>query len=136
MARWLTYQTLDPLDPNSGHKTEIKIPDDYVSYLNKYRPVDFLNLHTVAKVLDAPLRIFYGLRQLNEGGWCYVGKPDKWWVRERVDATFPSDKVFAIYLRNDLILYGFKAEYADERDALSPRGWDERYQKLVWKRNH
>lgn len=135
VARWLTYRTLDPLDPGSGNTTEVRFPSDFVERLNKYRPVDFQNLRTVAKVFDAPNRIFYGLRELHEGGWCYVGKPNEWWIREDVIVPFPPNMVFAIYLQQDLWVYTFRAEYADTNDPLSPQGWDQRYQKLVWKRN-
>ena len=135
MARWLTYSTLDPLDPLSGNKTEVRLPIDLIERLNKYRPVDFQNLWTVAKVFDAPKRIFYGLRELHEGGWCYVGKPDEWWIREKVKVPFPANLVFAVYLQQDLWVYAFRAEYADTDDPLSPQGWDQRYQRLVWKSN-
>jgi hypothetical protein len=136
VPRWLTYHTLDPLDPCSGTKTEVMIPMDYVDRLNKYRPIDWYNLRTAVKVFDAPTRIFYGLRQLTEGGWCYVGKPDQWWVREEVIAPFPKTLVFAVYLKDDLTVYNHRAERADADDPLSPKGWAERYQKLVWKSNN
>ena len=135
MPRWLTYKTLDPLDPHSGSKTEVKFPVDLVEHLNRNKPVDYYNLRTAAKVLDEPNRIFYGLRPLYEGGWCYVGKPSEWWIREGVVVPFPPKMVFAIYLENNLVVYTFRAEYADANDDLSPRHWDERYQKLVWKKH-
>lgn len=136
MARWYTCRTLDPLDPYSGEKVEVRIPTDYVERLNKYRPVDWYNLGKVAEVLGNPKRIFYGLRQLTEGGWCYVGKPTQWVIREGVDVPFPENLVFVVYLSDDLHVYNHRAEPADQGDLLSPKNWEERYQKLVWKSNH
>lgn len=135
MGNCYTYETLDPLDPYAGNKTKIKIPDYYVDRLNKYRPVDWYNLRVAAKVLADPKRIFYGLRQLADGGWCYVGKPIQWWVREDRIVPFPKDLVFVVYLTDDLLLYSHRAEPADPEDTLNPKNWEERYQKVIWKSN-
>ncbi len=136
MPRWYTYTTIDPLDPYSGSKAEVRFPGDLLDFYSKMRPVDFANILTAKKVLDDPKRIFYGTRVLSEGGWCYIGKPDEWYIREGVVVPFSSDKVFAVYCRDDLIVYTFKAEYADTKDPLSPKNWEERYGKVIWKANH
>lgn len=135
MARWFTYKTLDPLDPSSGNTTEVRIADDYVERLNKYRPVDWYNLKALAEVLDAPNRIYYGIRELTDGGWCYVGRPKEWTVRDKVTATFPDFLVFVVYLTDDFRVYSHRAEPADPGDILSPKNWEERYRKLIWKKN-
>lgn len=135
MVPWFTYPAIDPLDPYSGNTTKVRFHRDFLEHLSKYKPVDFFNLKTAIKVLDSPTRIFYGLRPLNEGGWCYAGKPDQWWIRENVIVPFPPNMVFAIYCQNDLIVYNFRAEYSDPIDPLSPINWDERYQRLIWKNN-
>lgn len=135
MSRWITYPTLDPLDPCSGNKTEVRFPEDFLQRLNKYRPVDYYNLRTAAKVLDEPTRIFYGTREFREGGWCYVGKPEQWWVRERTNCPFPKHLVFAVYLDDSLFVYAFRAEKADPNDELNPEKWEERYQTLIWKKS-
>lgn len=131
---WFAHPTIDPLDPYSGNKAKVKFHREFLEHLSKYKPIDFYNLKTAINVLDAPNRIFYGLRKLNEGGWCYVGRPEQWWIRENVITPFPPNMVFAIYLADDLTVYSLRAEYIDPIDVLSPLNWDERYERLVWKR--
>ena len=134
MEPWYSHPTIDPLDPCSGNTTKVKFHRGFLDHLSKDKPVDFFNLKTATRVLDAPNRISYGLRQLNEGGWCYVGKPNEWWLREAVIVPFPPNMVFAIYLSDDLIVYNFRAEYTDPIDELSPLNWAERYERLIWKK--
>ena len=134
MEPWFSHATIDPLEPCSGNTTKAKFHRGFLEHLSKNKPVDFFNLRTAIGVLDAPNRIFYGLRDLNDGGWCYVGKPKEWWIRETVIVPFPANMVFAIYLRDDIVVYNIRAEYADPIDTLSPLNWGERYEKVIWKK--
>lgn len=131
MVGFLTYETINPEEPTS--KIEILIPKSLVDHWHKTSFVQYQNLLTATAVLDAPKRIFHGTRTINEGGWCYVGKPADWFIKENVRAPFPSDKVFSVYLRENFKLYTFRADYADSVDNLSPKDWENRYGSLKWK---
>lgn len=126
------YGTLNPLDP-MGTKIEITIPGDLIERFHKTEPVKYENFRAVKKVLDNPLRIFSGVRTFNEGGWCYVGRPDVWCVRERVIMDFPKHLVFAVYVNPAMFLYEFRGERADSSDPLNPINWEDRYGGVVWK---
>lgn len=83
--------------------------------------------------MDHPQRIFWGIREFNEGGWCYVGIPEEWHVRQDVIAPFPKNKVFAVYINPLRRLFEYGAEPADPEDPMSPIGWKDRYRGLKWK---
>lgn len=134
MSNWPKYPTIDPRNPQL--KIEVKIPIGLIEHFQKYLTVQFFNLYTVAKVLDSPERIFHGIRSVNEGGWCYVGKPDTWYIRDNVTAPFPKDKVYAVYLNPGFVLYEFRAEFSDAQDQFCPKDWENRYGRLAWKKTH
>jgi hypothetical protein len=99
----------------------------------KYSPGRYMNLIAAKFVLEHPERIFYGVREFNEGGWCYTARPDEWYVRERQVAAFPEDLVFAVYLNPNMRVYECRAEYAAKDDPLCPIDWQQRYRGLTWK---
>jgi hypothetical protein len=131
---WFSHETIDPLDPYSGNKTKVKFHRGFLECLGKNNAAGHKNLITAIKVLDAPNRIFYGTRELNDGGWCYIGKPDDWYLRVEVITPFPPNMVFAIYMTDDLSVYNLRAEFIDPIDVLSPLNWGERYERLIWKK--
>lgn len=122
---------MDPREP-LGPGVEATIPGDLIARFYKHYSVRYNNFIAAKYVLENPTRVFYGVRDLNEGFWCYVGRPDTWCVTERVEATFPQDRVFAVYLNAGFIVYDFRAEKADARDPLCPINWEQRYRGLVW----
>ena len=81
-------KTIDPNNP-SGPKVDAIFPGGYTSGLFKHCPVDYENLRAAKYVLENTERIFFGVREFNEGGWCYTGRPDKWYIREKVVVPFP-----------------------------------------------
>jgi hypothetical protein len=125
-------ETLNPDDP-TGPKIKAVIPHYIYSRAYKYDPVHYENLRAVKEVLEDPKRIFWGIREHNEGGWCYVGKPSKLYVKQDSVIDFPRDKVFAVYMNPGLIVFDWCLEYADSEDKMSPAGWQERYRSLKWK---
>ena len=129
-ARDLHYRTIDPLC--TGETTTLIFPGWYISLLIEKRPVDFKNLVVVKQVLDSPTRIYHNTRRLHDNGYCYVGKPQEWHVINDVTAPFPNNFVYAVYCNNKLEVYTFRAELADE-DGVSPKGWEVRYGRCVWK---
>jgi hypothetical protein len=95
--------------------------------------VQYENLRAVKYVLDNPDRIFWGIREYNEGGWCYVGRPEEWHIKQTVIVPFPKSRVFAVYINPLKRVFEFGAEPADAEDSLSPAGWKDRYRGLIWK---
>jgi len=98
-------------------------------------PARGYNVLCAKHVLEHPVMVFQGIRPINPGGWCYVGRPDEWYLREGVIVPFPAWLVFAVYLRPDRIVYEWRAEDADEEDPLAPKGFRERYRRLKWRRS-
>ena len=132
MTRNYTYQTTNPTSPE-GPKVDVVIPGDLILKLHKDNSVKYQNFETAKYVLDNPERIFSGVRQFNEGGWCYVGCPAEWYIKERVCVPFPQDKIFAVYLNINMFLYEFRAEFRADDDSMCPKDWKNRYRGLVWK---
>lgn len=132
MARDFHFTTIDPRDP-TGPKIEVVLPGQLIDFYYKHYVTRFLNLEAAKCVLDDPKRIFFGVREYNEGGWCYVGRPERWYIRPNVDATFPQHLVFAVYVNPRMHIYECRAEMAAQDDPLSPVDWQNRYRGLVWK---
>ena len=124
--------TIDPKNPRGG-RIEVTIPGDLALRWYKYNPVKHENLRAVKAVLDNPKRIYTGIRAINEGGFCYVGRPDTWCVKEDLEVPFPENRVFAVYLNDRMYIYDFTAEYIDSEDPLSPKDWKNRFTGLLWR---
>lgn len=131
MGTDFTYQTIDPVNPNV--KREVIIPHELGLRFYKHYPVRYLNFLAAKKVLDDPKRIFSRIRIITDGGWCYVGKPDVWYVTEESVVPFPSDLVYAVYMNDRMFVQGHRAEIADQEDPLSPKNWKTRFGGLKWK---
>jgi hypothetical protein len=125
-------KTLDPKNP-AGPKVDATFPGSYTLRLYKYSPVDYENLRAAKHVLENPDRIFFGVREFNEGGWCYTGRPAEWYIKEQVVRPFPENRVFAVYLNPRMSVYECRAEYAADDDPLCPVNWRTRYRGLTWK---
>lgn len=126
-----SVETIDPECPH-GPPVRAIIPR---ALINRHYPsVSFENLRCVRHILEHPERIFAGTREHQSGGWCYVGRPAEWHIREGVVAPFPDHLVFAVYLNPQMLVYNWRAEEADPNDPLSPVGFEDRYGRLVWTR--
>ncbi|HPO14991.1 MAG TPA: hypothetical protein PLI09_16230 [Candidatus Hydrogenedentes bacterium] len=112
---------------------DVVIPGDLIEYCYSSVPVQYENFRAVKAVLENPRRIFAGVRLLNQGGWCYVGRPSEWYIRENTIVPFSAEFVFAVYVNPNFRLYEFRAEKADPDDPESPIDWAERYGALIWK---
>lgn len=124
--------TLDPSNPG-GPRISVVFPASYTLKLYKTAPVRFENLRAARFVLENPQRIFFGVREYNEGGWCYTGCPTEWFIRERIVVPFPPGHVYAVYINPRMRVYECRGERADEADPLSPVDWEKRYRGLVWR---
>ncbi len=126
--------TVDPDNP-TGPRITVEIPADLYTRFYKYNPVRYENLRAVKHVLDNPKRIFWGVRKYNQGGWCYVGKPDEWYIKPGVAVPFPENKVFTVYVNPLRRVYEYGAEPAASDDPSCPIDWKstDRYRGLKWK---
>jgi len=129
-----TCKIIDPTHPD-GPKIDAIFPAGYTAKLFKYSPVDFENLRAAKYVLENVERIFFGVREFNQGGWCYAGHPLTWYIRESIEVPFPHDKVFAVYLNPRMYVYECRAEVAASDDPLCPLNWQTRYRGLAWQKN-
>src|SRR5437867_2194753 len=89
---------VDIINPENVNGPKIKAIIPHRVYLRFYwkSPVKYENLVAAKFVLENPLRIFSRVRQFNEGGWCFTGKPTSWNIREGVRVPFLEHLVFAV----------------------------------------
>ena len=132
LAKEYACKVIDPQNPK-GPKIDAVFPLDLARRYYKSSPVRYENLRAAKYVLEQTQRIFSGVREFNEGGWCYTGRPTEWCVKNGVTAPFPHDKVFAVYLNPNMRVYEWRTEYCAEDDPLCPVNWQERYRGLVWR---
>lgn len=132
MSKDYFTEIINPLDPK-GPKIQATIPARLILNYYKFYPVRYENFRSAKHVLECPKRIFAGIRQFNEGGWCFTGRPMKWYIREHVEVPFPENLVFSVYLNPRFIVYECRAEPIDNNDANCPNDWENRYKGLVWK---
>jgi len=131
MAADYVCQTLDPNNPD-GPRIDVVFPARYTLGLYKHSPVDFENLRAAKYVLENTERIFFGVREFNEGGWCYTGRPSTWYIRETIEVPFPKNRLFAVYVNPLMHVFECRAEFADDLDPLCPVNWRDRYRGLTW----
>lgn len=131
-AQNYSQETVNPENPE-GSKVSVIIPHEVYLAAYKYRPVDYENLRAAKEVLDSPERIFWGIREYNEGGWCYTGMASVLYVTESEIIDFPKGYVFAVYINQSLNVFDWGLEISDQGDIMSPKGWEERYKGRIWK---
>lgn len=112
---------------------DVVFPADLTLRFYKYSPTRYKNLITAKAVLDNVKRIFWGVREFQQGGYCYAGRPATWYVKEDVEASFPSDLVYVVYLNPRMFIYEIRAENAATDDPLCPIDWPNRFRGLRWK---
>lgn len=132
MAADYDFPIRDPNSPASGRAKAI-FPADLTVKWYKYSPVRYQNLVAARDVLENTKRILGGVREFNAGGWCFVGKPKNWYIREQEKVVFPQDLVFAVYLNPNLRVYECRAERIAPDDPYCPIDWKNRFRSLVWK---
>jgi hypothetical protein len=111
----------------------VLVPVSLVRHWLKESEVDFQNLkHLVPAILRAPVAVFEGVRDYEEGGYCYLGKPTDWYVKPRCLVPFPKDRIFAVYVNPMRRLYDIQAEKTEPGSMYRPEGWKERYEALLW----
>ena len=125
-------RTRNPLDPE-GDPIDVVFPAGLTEKWYKQDPVRYENLRAAKFVLENVKRIFRGVRRLNEGFWCFTGRPSTWNIRQDVIVPFPDKFVFAVCVDSLMRTYDCRAEYVAVDDPLCPINWQDRYEGLVWK---
>jgi hypothetical protein len=125
-------ETVNPDKPD-GPPVKVTIPAEVSTWAFKHNPVRYQNLMAARDVLVDPKRIFWGIRQFSDGGWCYCGRPEQWTIKEGVVATFPDNLVYTVYVDPRWNLFEWRAAEAADDDPMCPVGWRERYRGLRWK---
>ena len=131
MAADYACKTRNPEDPE-GDRIDVIFPAELTQRFYKFTPVRYWNLTAAKAVLDDVKRIFWGIREFNPGGWCFTGRPEVWYIRQDVTATFPEHLVFAVYLNPRNRVYECRAERASDDDQYSPIDWRDRFGGLKW----
>lgn len=124
-------KTVDPNNLN-GPKIDAIIPAELYLRYYKYSPVRYENLRAAKYVLENTQVIFWGVREFNQGGWCYIGQPDEWYIAPGTVVPFSDDKVFAVYMNPTMRVYECRAEPADHKNPMFPKDWENRYGGLIW----
>jgi len=77
---------IDIINPDNpgGPKVQAHFSPDVYLQSYKLNPVDYENLRAAKYVLENTCRIFSGIREFNDGGWCFTGKPKMWYIRQTV----------------------------------------------------
>lgn len=132
MARDITIQVVDPDRPPTAYVPAI-IPGDIYLHYYKTNEAKYRNLVPAVFVLERPLLIFEGVREYQEGGWCYVGRPEFFFLRPTVQVSLPAGRVFAAYLNPLRRLYEWRLETAEADSSPYPKGHESRYKRLAWK---
>ena len=122
-------------DPDApGDALEAFIPKDVLQWYYGHHPVTWRNVEVALEVLERPARVFCGIREHQPGGWCYSGRPERYWIRVGITVPLPKALVFAVYMNPSHHVYLWRLERADPDDAYAPDGWEERYGGVAWKR--
>lgn len=132
MAADYSCKTVDPTNPR-GERIDAIFPGDLTLRMYKYSPVQYENLRAAKFVLENARRIFFGIREFNDGGWCYTARPVEWHVRPNVIAPFPENLIYAVYVNPNMRVYEWRAEPVDEDDPFCPDDWQNRYRGMTWK---
>ena len=123
----------DAVDPaNIKERMSVRVEHSHFNFWHKYRYLKCLNLWAAKQVLANPTRIFIGIRRaFDQNGWCYVGKPATWFVREDAEINFPKDLVYMVFVNERKSLFDHYAEDCDILDQSSPADWENRFGDVI-----
>lgn len=126
----------DPNNPSDPDATiDALFPQALLDEYWKTKPVRVYNLRPAVEVLEAPERIYYGVRKYNEGGWCYVGRPKQFAKKPAVWVPLPQHLLFAVYMNPMYHVYLWRLEKTSTEDPWAPVDSETRYGGVSWQRN-
>lgn len=131
MAKDFTIQVVDPDRPPTSFVNAV-IPGDLYQHYFKTNEAKYRNLVAADFVLRNPTLIFEGVREYQEGGWCYVGRPASYFLRPKIEVPLPPGFVFAAYLNPVRRLYEWRLEPAESDNSPYPKAHEDRYKRLAW----
>jgi len=148
MRGFISFEIADPHDAREK-KIQAHLPMMLVDHWHRYDCVTHENMRVMKAILDAPDRVFHGVRELpdnilrripkkirpeyTDDWWCYSSRyKGEWEIRPNVKVIFPNGLVYAVYLSEGFKIYAHCAEGSDSTDAFAPDGWQERYGGRTW----
>ena len=95
-----------------------------------------LNSETAINVVAHPDAIYRGIREDKaRWGFCYVGRPGRWYNRKEVLEPFPPDLAYCVFINNRYVVFEWRAEkLAGEIDRMALRHEDVRFEEVLWTR--
>ena len=121
---------VDPRDLKRQVEVRIEF-DTFNRWFKRFYQTRGQNLRTAKEVLLHPTRIYVGLkRPFDQEGWCYVGKPNQWYIKETL-VPFPENLVYAVYLNDRRSVFDHYPEDADASDSLSMHDWENRFGDII-----
>lgn len=133
---FITVPARHPENPDDDDTTiDALIPKELVHGYWKTNPGKVYRLEAAKEVLEAPARIYQGVREFNEGGWCYVGRPHQYAMKPDIWVPVPEHLVFAVYLNPHYHVYEWRCEKTAKGDRFAPIDWQDRYGGVSWRRD-
>lgn len=107
------------------------------SVLDRYAQSGFASKHfdvyLIPQVLKLPAVVFEGLKREDQSdSLCYARIPSHRYLD--ADTTVPpwANQTFAVYMNNELKIFDWVWEIADEINPSYPTNWKNRYEKILW----
>lgn len=121
------------LDPSGQGTREFWIEKDLIQFFYKKGWMDkFKALHSVKEIMEAPSVIFQGLmREGQEEALCYAGIASHRYSRDGNELPPPPGKTFAIFIREDDVIFRWDWEEADS-NLTYPRDYRDRFGPQLW----
>lgn len=112
---------------------KVRIPGTLTaSYKQRGLEFKIQNFRYVLEVLNTPLVIFKDTRALDPGRIAIIGRVEEVMVRNGVFATLSPNMVYAVYIRDDWVMYDHQIEFVTEDGGYYPVNRDGRYGKILW----
>ena len=134
------YYELEGADPHDpcGSLIPMFLSKEDLRGLYKHHPIKADNLKPAAEVLEAPDRIYVGIRE-DQGRWgyCYVGTPEQHAISNGVYGPIGRNRVFCVFVTDRLVVFEWRVERAERvgvGSTLNVRGADIRFEELLWDR--
>ena len=131
MAKDYYFDVRDPRNPENA-TVKSKLPGPLYQKHYKSNFVKYMNLKAAKEVIEDTKLIFAGVREFQEGGWCYVGKPSMHYIRDTITVPIPPGHVFTVYMNPVMMIYEWRLEITEGAGSLLPLGHKARYERLAW----
>lgn len=87
----------------------------------------------VDEVLREPSAVFEGVREFQDGGWCYCGIPSRRWFNSGSSGPPPPGMVFTVFVSPRGHVFEWRWERCDELHRTWPKDYAVRFTGgVVW----